>query len=38
MREGKVHLGWHLLKTDHQGTAFNVYRSTGGGSMGSPQG
>jgi len=29
--EGKVYLGWRLLKTDPQGTAFNVYRSVDGG-------
>ncbi len=28
---GKVYLGWRLLKSDPPGTAFNVYRSVGGG-------
>jgi hypothetical protein len=27
----KVYIGWRLLKTDPQGTAFNVYRSVAGG-------
>jgi rhamnogalacturonan endolyase len=26
-KDGKVYLGWRLLKTDPKGTAFNVYRS-----------
>jgi rhamnogalacturonan endolyase len=26
--DGKVYLGWRLLKTDPEGVAFNVYRST----------
>jgi hypothetical protein len=26
-KDGKVYLGWRLLKTDPDGTAFNVYRS-----------
>ena len=26
-KESKIYLGWRLLKTDHQGTTFNVYRS-----------
>ncbi len=29
--EGKVYLGWRLLKTDPPATAFNVYRSVAGG-------
>ncbi|MBC8470826.1 MAG: hypothetical protein H8D56_15245 [Planctomycetes bacterium] len=28
MGEGKVYLGWRLLKTDPENIAFNVYRST----------
>jgi rhamnogalacturonan endolyase len=28
--EGKVYVGWRLLKTDPQGTAFNVYRAVEG--------
>jgi len=28
MEEGKVYLGWRLLKTDPKNIAFNVYRST----------
>lgn len=28
---GKVYLSWRLLKTDPDGVAFNVYRSTAGG-------
>lgn len=28
MGEGKVYLGWRLLKTDTENIAFNVYRST----------
>jgi len=28
MPDGKVYLGWRLLKTDPQDVAFNVYRST----------
>ncbi len=31
MGEGKVYLGWRLLKADPAGIAFNVYRSTAGG-------
>ena len=31
MGEGKVYLGWRLLKTDPGNVAFNVYRSTAGG-------
>ena len=30
-KEGKVYLGWRLLKSDTKGTAFNVYRSIEGG-------
>ncbi|MDH4238217.1 MAG: silent information regulator protein Sir2 [Phycisphaerae bacterium] len=30
-KEGKVYLGWRLLKSDAKGTAFNVYRSVEGG-------
>lgn len=30
MGEGKVYLGWRLLKTDPETIAFNVYRSTTG--------
>ncbi|MHC4736724.1 MAG: rhamnogalacturonan endolyase family protein [Planctomycetota bacterium] len=30
-KEGKVYLGWRLLKSDAKGTAFNVYRSIEGG-------
>lgn len=30
-KEGKVYLGWRLLKSDTKGTAFNVYRSVEGG-------
>jgi rhamnogalacturonan endolyase len=29
--EGKVYLGWRLLKDDAENTAFNIYRSTEGG-------
>ena len=29
--QGKVYLGWRLLKSDPEGIAFNVYRSTAGG-------
>ena len=29
--QGKVYLGWRLLKTDPENVAFNVYRSTDGG-------
>jgi len=29
--EGRVYLGWRLLKSDPEGVAFNVYRSTAGG-------
>ena len=29
--EGKVYLGWRLLKNDPENIAFNVYRSTAGG-------
>lgn len=29
--DGRVYLGWRLLKTDPQGAAFNVYRSDEGG-------
>jgi hypothetical protein len=29
--DGKVYLGWRLLKSDPEGIAFNVYRSTAGG-------
>ncbi|NQT82837.1 hypothetical protein HQ563_07435, partial [bacterium] len=28
---GKVYVGWRLLGTDPDNTAFNLYRSTGGG-------
>ena len=28
--DGKVYLGWRLLKSDSEGIAFNVYRSTAG--------
>jgi rhamnogalacturonan endolyase len=31
MGEGKVYLGWRLLKNDPENVAFNVYRSTAGG-------
>ena len=31
MGEGKVYLGWRLLRTDPQSVAFNVYRSSSGG-------
>jgi rhamnogalacturonan endolyase len=31
MDEGKVYLGWRLLKSDPPETAFNVYRATVGG-------
>ncbi len=31
MGEGKVYLGWRLLKADPENVAFNVYRSTAGG-------
>jgi len=31
MGEGKVYLGWRLLKTDPENVAFNVYRSSAGG-------
>jgi hypothetical protein len=31
MGEGQAYLGWRLLKTDPDGIAFNVYRSTAGG-------
>ncbi len=30
MGEGKVYLGWRLLKSDPQSVAFNVYRTTAG--------
>lgn len=30
MGEGKVYLGWRLLKSDPEDVAFNVYRSTAG--------
>jgi rhamnogalacturonan endolyase len=30
-KEGKVYLGWRLLKSDLQGTAFDVYRRVEGG-------
>jgi len=30
-KDGQVYVGWRLLKTDPQGTAFNVYRSVDGG-------
>src|SRR5512139_99425 len=30
-KDGKVYLGWRLLKSDAPGTAFNVYRSVEGG-------
>jgi len=30
-KEGKVYLGWRLLKSDTKGTAFNIYRSVEGG-------
>ncbi len=33
MGEGKVYLGWRLLKSDPEGVAFNVYRSTAGGEL-----
>ncbi len=29
---GKVYVGWRLLKTDPEGVAFHVYRTTAGGS------
>lgn len=29
--DGKVYLGWRLLKSDPENVAFNVYRSTAGG-------
>ncbi len=29
-KEGKIYLGWRLLKTDAKGTAFNIYRSVEG--------
>ena len=29
--QGKVYLGWRLLKTDPESIAFNIYRSTTGG-------
>lgn len=29
--QGKVYLGWRLLRTDPESIAFNVYRSTAGG-------
>ncbi|MBN1361695.1 MAG: hypothetical protein JW993_13950 [Sedimentisphaerales bacterium] len=31
MGDGKVYLGWRLLKSDPENIAFNVYRSTAGG-------
>ena len=31
MGQGKVYLGWRLLKNDPEYIAFNVYRSTAGG-------
>ncbi len=31
IKDGKVYLGWRLLKSDARGTAFNVYRSVEGG-------
>ena len=31
MGEGKVYLGWRLLKTDPEAIAFDVYRSSAGG-------
>jgi len=30
-KEGKVYVGWRLVKSDGKGTAFNVYRSVEGG-------
>jgi len=30
-KEGKVYLGWRLLKSDTKGTVFNIYRSVEGG-------
>lgn len=30
-RDGKVYLGWRLLRTDPKDVAFNVYRAAGGG-------
>jgi len=29
-KDGKVYLGWRLLKSDAKGTAFTIYRSVGG--------